>query len=151
MKPLRFVIALTALCAIPLAASAAKTFVGPSSWNHVVSGTPGAARTMDVWKQSDSPTAPVLNVLFDSNTSYNDMLGQVRTNAQNGGIKIVGDKDRPCAGQTAHEFDIQLGAGSLTTQTIVPDTKGVTRITYTRSSGQPIAKDVQSAIDSFCS
>lgn len=148
MKPLRSLLAVAVLAAIPLAASAAKTFVGPTSWNHVVTGTPGQDRTMDVWKQNDAS----LNVLVDTQSSYNDMLGQVRTNAQNGAIKITGDKDRPCAGTTAHEFDIELDAGKkiLTIQTIVPDAKGITRITYSRPADVPPAKDIQAAIESFC-
>jgi hypothetical protein len=153
MKALRPIVVVAALCAIPLAASAAKTFVGPASWNHVVVGTPGAARSVDVWKLNSSPTSPVLNVVVDTTTAYNDALSAVRTNAQNGGIKITVDKDRPCGGVTAHEFDIEQDAGTkiLSTYTIVPDPKGITRITYQRPADAGQSKDVQAALDAFCS
>jgi hypothetical protein len=153
MKALRPILAVAAFCAIPLAASAAKTFVGPSSWNHIVTGTPGAARSVDVWKMNTSPTSPVLNVVVDTAQSYPDALSAVRANAQNGGIRITGDKDKPCGSVTAHEFDIELDAGNkiLSTYTIVPDPKGITRITYSRPADAPQSKDVQAAIDAFCS
>jgi len=154
MKALRPILAVAAFCAIPLAASAAKTFVGPASWNHIVSGTPGAARTVDVWKMNGSGNSPTLNVVVDTTTAYNDALAAVKANAQNGGIKITGDKDRPCGGVTAHEFDIELDAGTskiLSTYTIVPDPKGITRITYSRPADAPQNKDVQAALDAFCS
>jgi hypothetical protein len=153
MKALRPILAVAALCAIPLAAAAAKTFVGPASWNHIVTGTPGAARTVDVWKMNGSPNAPTLNVVVDTTTSYSDALAAVRANAQNGGIRITADKDRPCGGVTAHEFDIELDAGNkiLSTYTIVPDPKGITRITYSRPADAPNSKDVQAAVDAFCS
>jgi len=148
MKVLGPILTAVALVAIPFAASAEKTFVAPSSWNHIVPGTPGAARSMDVWKQADS----TVNLLVDSTTSFNDMIGGVRKNAQDGGIKIVIDKDVPCAGTTAHQFEIEFDAGRkmLTTQTIIPDPKGVTRISYMRPADQPFSKDIKSAIDSYC-
>jgi hypothetical protein len=118
-----------------------------------VIGTPGAARTVDVWKMNNSPTSPVLNVLVDTSQSYAEALIAVRTNAQNAGIKLIADKDRPCAGVTAHEFDIELDAGTkmLSTYTIVPDSKGITRMTYSRPADAPANRDVQAALDAFCS
>jgi hypothetical protein len=154
MKALGPLLAVAAIATIPLAASAAKTFVGPATWNHIVVGTPGGPRTVDVWKLDSSPTTPVLNVVVDTTVTYTDALGAVRTNAQNGGIKITGDKDRPCAGVTAHQFDIEIDAGNkiLTTYTIVPDpVKGITRITYSRPADARPNKDVQAAVDAFCS
>jgi hypothetical protein len=155
LRPIYATLAVSALCAIPLTASAAKTFAGPASWNHVVVGTPGAPRTVDVWKQNSSPSTPVLNVVVDTTASYADALSQVRANGQNGGIHITADKDRPCGGVTAHEFDIELDAGTkiLSTYTIVPDPKGLTRITYSRPADAPAGtnKEVQAAVDAFCS
>jgi len=153
MHPLRPILVAAVLVATPLAASAAKTFVGPASWNHLVSGTPGAARTVDVWKMNNSPSSPVLNVVVDTTVSYPDALAAIRTNAQNGGIKIIADKDRPCAGATGHEFDIEIDAGTkiLSTYTIVPDAKGITRMTYSRPADAPPSRDVQAALDAFCS
>ena len=153
MPSLRPVLAAAVLVAIPLAASAAKTFVAPASWNHLVVGTPGAARTLDVWKMNNSPTSPVLNVLVDTSQSYAEALIAVRANEQNAGIKLIADKDRPCAGVTAHEFDVELDAGNkmLSTYTIVPDSKGITRMTYSRPADAPANRDVQAALDAFCS
>jgi len=153
MQPLRLVLAAAILVAIPPAASAANTFVAPATWTHVVTGTPGAARTVDVWKLNDSATSPLLNLVVDTTQVYADALAAVRSYAQSAGIKMTTDKDRPCAGVTAHEFAIQLETGNntlFTNYTIVPDAKGVTRITYSRSGDARVNKDVQAAIDAFC-
>ncbi|MGB8266964.1 MAG: hypothetical protein WCE44_11605 [Candidatus Velthaea sp.] len=153
MKALRPILVVAVFAAVPLAASAAKTFAGPSTWVHVVVAKPDAAQRMDVWKPGDSPAAPTLNVLVDTTTSYSEMIGAVRANAQSGFIKIVGDKDLTCGGVAAHEFDIELDIGRkiLSTQTVVASPGGATRITYTRADGVPFAKEVQAAIDAFCS
>jgi hypothetical protein len=153
MKFIRPLFAIAAFTAIPLAAAADKTFVGPATWLHVVTGTPGGPRTIDVWKMNSSASAPTLNVTVDTGQTYADAIAAVRANAQNGGIKIKVDKDRPCAGVTAHAFDIELEAGDvtiLTTYTIVPDPKGITRIAFSRPSSMGSNKDVQAAVDAFC-
>jgi len=153
MHFLRPVLAGAVLVAIPLAASAAKTFVAPATWTHVVTGTPGAARTVDVWKLNDSPTSPVLNVVVDTTQSYADALAGVRAYAQNDGIKVNRDKDKPCAGVTAHEFEIDVAGSNptLSIYTIIPnDPKGITRITYSRPADARPSKDVQAAVDAFC-
>lgn len=154
MKALRFILVLTALCGFPLTAAAAKTFVGPAAWNHTATGVPGAARMVDVWKQNGSQNSQVLNVVVDTSVAYADAVTQVRQNAQDGPMKITTDKDRPCAGVTAHEFDVEFDPGTgtkiLYAYTIVPDPKGITRITYSRPSDAPFNKDVQAALDAFC-
>jgi len=153
MRAIRPLLAIATLCAFPLAAAAEKTFVAPASWTHVVIGTPGASRTVDVWKINSSANAPTVNVTIDTAQSYADAIAAVRANAQNGGIKIKIDKDRPCAGVTAHEFDIELEAGDLTiltTYTIVPDPKGITRIAFSRPSNMGTNKEVTAAVEAFC-
>lgn len=153
MNALRIIVVSGATLLVPLTASAAKTFLGPATWVHIASATPGTAGTQDVWKSSSAPTAEVLAMMSDATTSYDGVLAAVRANVASGGIKLGLDRDTTCNGSRAHTFELSFGPDgkkTLVNQTIIADGDGTTRITYTRSDGKPFSDEVKSAIGAYC-
>jgi hypothetical protein len=148
---LRTASALAALAAfLPLAAQAApKPFAGPTAgWDHTVgaTATPQAPRALETWKKSDGEQ---ITYLSDSALSYDDSIGAVKKNIADNGFKATIDTDRKCDGRRAHELEMTFGT-TIVHQIIIDDAPGVTRLTYTRSQGTPVAADVTSAITAYC-
>jgi len=144
---------LCAVLALPIAALAAdKSFDGPSGWNHVTMGTPGAVRTQDVWKSGDAPTSDVLTVLTDTSIPFDAAIEAVRTNTKANGLKLNIDADKTCNGKKAHIFEMTFGTEKRTfvNQTLVEDGTGSMRITYSRLDTQPFSNDVKAALFAYC-
>ena len=148
--PYRTAAALAALAAIlPFAAmAAAKPFVGPSGWDHVVgaTATPQLPRAQETWKKSDGE---LLVYLSDGGLAYDDILGLVKKNISDNSIKTAVDKDRTCQGRRAHEVEMTFSP-TVVHQLIVDDSPGVTKLTYTRPEGMKPSDDANAAITAFC-
>jgi hypothetical protein len=148
--PLRAASALAALAALlPLVALAApKPFNGPSGWDHTVGATasPQTPRAQETWKKSDGE---VVTYQSDGGLSYDDIIGMVKKNVADNGIKATVDTDRKCDGRRAHELEMAFGA-TIVHQVIVDDAPGVTKLTYVRTQGTPAAADATSAITAYC-
>ncbi|GAC1414257.1 MAG: hypothetical protein NVSMB64_24480 [Candidatus Velthaea sp.] len=146
-------VALCVALMFPAAALAEKAFTGPAGWNHVVSATPGAVRTQDVWKAGDGgPSVDVLTVLTDSSIPLADAIDAVHTNVHNIGMKLTIDQDRTCNSRRAHTFEMAFGGDkkTLVNQTIIDQGAGSMRITYSRLDGQPFASEVKAALAEYC-
>jgi hypothetical protein len=150
-RPLRTASALAALAvALPLAAPAApKPFTLPASgWDHTVgaSPTPQVQRAQETWKKSDGE---LLTYLQDAGLSYDESVGLVKKNITDNGLKTTVDTDRKCDGRRAHEVEMTFGT-TIAHQILVDDAPGVTKLTYTRPQGTPLAPDVTAAINAYC-
>lgn len=149
--PLRAATALLAFAAVlPLAAVAApKPFPGPpSGWDHAVvaTPTPQTPRSQETWKKSDGES---LTLLADDGLAYPDVVGMVKKNISDNGLKPAVDRDRSCSGHQAHELEMTFGS-TIVHQLIVDDAPGVMKLTYTRPQGTPMAADVTTAFTSYC-
>ncbi len=138
------------LFALPLAAGAAKSFGGPSGWNHDVVAQGGGGRTQDVWKAPDA--TEVLSVIADAATSFDDAIGMIRKNAIDSKLRFGLDKDLMCDGRKAHLFEMAMGDSKKTlfNVTVVSDGSGMERITYSRPDGNRFSSDVKDALSSYC-
>ncbi|MEA2689538.1 MAG: hypothetical protein QOD51_2145 [Candidatus Eremiobacteraeota bacterium] len=148
---LRTASTLAALAAfLPLAAfAAAKPFTGPAAgWDHTVgvTATAQAPRALETWKKSDGEQVTYLS---DSALSYDDTMALVKKNITDNGFKATVDTDRKCDGRRAHELEMTFGT-TVVHQVIVDDAPGLTKLTYTRPQGTPVAADVTSAITAYC-
>lgn len=130
------------------AALAAKPFVGPDGWDHVVGiqPTPQLPRAEESWKKSDGEQIVYLS---DGGLSYDDMVGMVKKNITDNAIKTAVDRDRTCAGKRAHEVEMTFPP-TVVHQIIIDDAPGVTKLTYTRPVGTPLGADVSAAITAYC-
>ena len=147
--PLRTAALAACIAAVPLTALASpRPFAGPAGWDHTVgaAATPQSARALESWKKSD---AEVVTYLTDPGLSYDDMVGLVKKNVSDNGLKPSLNVDRTCAGRRAHELEMTLGT-MVVHQMIVDDAPGVTKVTYTRAQGVPAAPDAVTALTSYC-
>jgi hypothetical protein len=143
------VLALAAVTLLPQAASAAaKPFAGVAGWDHTVSATPTPAlpRDQESWKNSNGET---VSILSDGALSYDDTIASVKKNFADNGMHPNLDKDRTCDGRRAHELELVIGT-SVIHQIIVDDAPGLTKLSYTRAQGAPLAPSVASAITAYC-
>jgi hypothetical protein len=138
------------LFALPLAAGAAKSFGGPSGWNHDVIAQGGGGRTQDVWKTPDANE--VLSMIADTGTSFDDAIGVIRKNAIDSKLRFGLDKDLTCDGRKAHLFEMAMGDAKKTLfdVTVIADGAGMERITYSRPDGSRFSSDVKDALTSYC-
>jgi hypothetical protein len=135
--------------ALPSAAHAAtKPFTGPAGWDHAVqaTATPQNPRAQETWKKSDGQS---LTELSDGGLAYDDVLAQIKKNAADNRLHPAVDRDRTCDGRRAHEVEETFGT-SVVHQIIVDGAPGVTKLTYTRPNGMPMAPEVVSAITAYC-
>ena len=140
---------LALVAALPIAAIAqAKPFTGPSGWDHTVGATATAQspRAQETWKKTD---AEFVTYLADGGLSYDDMVGLVKKNISENGLKASVDTDRKCDGRRAHEVEMTFGT-AVVRQIIVDDVPGVTKVTYTRPTGSAITPGVTNAINAYC-
>ncbi|GAC1581173.1 MAG: hypothetical protein NVS3B7_16140 [Candidatus Elarobacter sp.] len=148
--PFRTAAALVAFAAfLPVAAAAAsKPFTGPAGWEHTVGTMPTSElpRAQETWKKSDGE---LLTYLADGGLAYDEIVGMVKKNIAANALKTAVDKDRTCDGRRAHEVEMTFGT-TLVHQVIVDDAPGVTKLTYTRSSGTPSGADVTSSVSAYC-
>lgn len=148
---LRAASALLALAAcLPFAASAAtKPLTGPTGWDHTVAATatPQTPRAQETWKKSSD--GELLTYLSDGALAYDDIVGMVKKNITDNGLKPAVDKDRTCAGKRAHEVEMTFGT-TVVRQIIVDDAPGVTKLTYTRESGSPPSAEALGALTTYC-
>lgn len=138
------------LVASPLATEAAKSFGGPSGWNHDVVAQGGGGRTQDVWKGPDANE--VLSVIADTGTSFDDAVGVIRKNATDSKLRFALDKDLTCDGRKAHLFEMAMGdtKKTLFNVTVIADGTGMERITYSRPDGVRFSSDVKDALAGYC-
>ncbi len=138
------------LFALPLAAGAAKSFGGPSGWNHDVIAQGGGGRTQDVWKAPGSNE--VLSIIADTATSFDDAIGVIRKNATDSKLHFGLDKDSTCDGRKAHLFEMAMGDSKKTlfSVTVIADGTGMERITYSRPDGSRFSSDVKDVLSSYC-
>jgi hypothetical protein len=130
------------------AALAAKPFVGPDGWEHVVGMLPASqvSRAQETWKKNDGEQ---LAYLSDAGLSYDDIIALVKKNIAENAIKTAVDKDRTCQGRRAHEIEMTFSP-SIVHQIIIDDAPGVTKLTYTRPQGTSPSADASSAIAAYC-
>ena len=130
------------------AAAAAKPFAGPGAgWEHTVVATASAQspRAQETWKKGGE----LLALLSDGGLAYDDIIGMVRKNVADNGLKPAVDRDRTCDGRRAHEVELTFGT-SVVHQIIVDDAPGVTKVTYTRPVGTPVGADATGALAAYC-
>ena len=140
--------ALTAFVALPLAASAAsKPFPALAGWDHTTPqlATPAPGRGYDTYKKDDQQ----VTVLSDTGLVYADIVGAVKKNVSDNGIKTSIDRDFTCGTKHAHEIEMILGS-TVYRQLIVDDNPGVTKVTYMRTQGSTPAADALGALTSYC-
>ena len=134
---------------LPIAAfAAAKPFVGPTGWEHLVGAMPTAQvpRAQETWKKSDGE---LLVYLSDGGLSYDDIVGAVKKNIADNSIRTAMDADRTCAGKRAHEVEMTFSP-TVVHQLIVDDAPGVTKLTYSRPDAIKPSDDAKTAIAAFC-
>ncbi|MBV8149965.1 MAG: hypothetical protein JOY59_00280 [Candidatus Eremiobacteraeota bacterium] len=136
------------------ATAAAKTFTGPSGWEHVdQSVPPGSSEKVDQWKQGSGDLQQSLIVLSDSAVSYNDILDRIHKNVSDAKLHVTVDKDQTCDGKTSHMIELVYGPDIKRVKVdrlVVPDGSGSVQITYIRPEPEPFSDDVKTALNAYC-
>lgn len=130
----------------PAVSAAPKPFTGPAGWDHAVvsTATADSPRSNETWKKSDGESIVLLG---DGGLTYADQLALVTKNAAT--LKAAVNRDRTCAGQSAHEVEETFGT-TIVHQILIDNSPGVTKITYTRPQTVQPAAEVTAALNAYC-
>jgi hypothetical protein len=126
-----------------------------NNWNRVPEPTGNPARTVSQWSLDGRPGQPAqsVTVITDSGSSYVDELQKIRKNFQDNNLIASIDADIACRGRQSHV--IEFGFGQLDNETVIsrvliPETTGLTTITYSRPKSVSYDPQVRRAIDTYC-
>ncbi len=147
------ILSLAVFVAAPVTTLAADVaYAGPPGWAHVDVAAPSDAN--HAFAQWHIP-GDIATVTFirDATTRYADVLANIHKNFSDNGIKTSIDKDIPCRGAAAHVIEFSTGPEGkkvVINRMLVPITKGVATITYSRADGSTFDSDVQKSETAFC-